>query len=159
MGVRVVHTKRNPELLATWGLRTLIALGGVAGAALFAFGLWHMRTAGVGSRYMVCVFVGVLGVLDSMGGFRFLANPRPTPMAWWYKHMECMLACGIGFHTAFLVFGAGRLIPLEWLPGAMRLVPWILPTAIGVPAIVIWVRHYRRKFGELDAANAAKPDQ
>ena len=60
MGVRVVQTKQNPELLATGGLRTLIALGGVAGAALFAFGVWHMRTAGVGSRYMVCVVVGVL---------------------------------------------------------------------------------------------------
>ena len=31
----------------------------------------------------------------------------------------------------------------------MRIVPWVLPAAIGIPAIAIWTRYYRKKFGEL----------
>jgi hypothetical protein len=69
-------------------------------------------------------------------------------MAWWYKHMENMLGVGIGFHTAFLVFGMSRLFEVR-LPTPWQLLPWLLPTAIGLPAIAIWKRYYQRKFGEL----------
>ena len=150
MGVRLVQTKEAPEQLATYGLRTAVVVSGVLGVALILFGLWHIRFAGLWSRYLVCIALGLLGVAECRSSLKFLATPRPTPMAWLYKHMECMLGCGIGFHTAFLVFGASRLIPAEWLAGPWRLLPWLIPAMIGIPAISIWQKHYRRKFGEID---------
>lgn len=155
LGVRVLRTKNEPEKLGSPGMKLLIALSGLTGLSLLIFGVWHMRTYGVFSGYLVSCIIGVLGILDCIGNFRFFANPRPTPKAWFYKHMECMLACGIGFHTAFLVFGASRYIPAEWLPGAFRLIPWVLPSAIGVPVIHYWVTSYKRKFGELEADGTA----
>lgn len=32
------------------------------------------------------------------------------------------------------------------LDGWLAIVPWVAPTMIGVPAIALWTRHYRRKF-------------
>ena len=61
--------------------------------------------------------------------------------------MGAMLVTGVAFHTAFVVFGFGRLFNLG-LTGFVAVVPWILPTLIGVPALVIWTRHYQRKFGD-----------
>ena len=56
-----------------------------------------------------------------------------------------MLGGGIAFHTAFAVFGAQRLWAYE-LAGPLAVVPWLLPTAVGIPAIIVWTRYYRRKF-------------
>ncbi|MCE2540754.1 MAG: DUF2306 domain-containing protein, partial [Acidobacteria bacterium] len=62
-----------------------------------------------------------------------------------------MLGGGIAFHTAFIVFGAQRVWAYE-LAGPLAIVPWILPTVVGIPAIVVWTRYYRRKFGPAPAA-------
>ena len=48
-------------------------------------------------------------------------------------------------HVATAVFGAQRLWTYE-LAGPLAVVPWLLPTAVGIPAIVVWTLYYRRKF-------------
>jgi len=154
MGVRVIQTRKTPEKLATPALKLLHIVYGASGAGLLIFGLWQMPAHGVGSRYLICVILGTVGVFEFRESMRFLANPRPTRMAWWYMHMESMLGCGIGFHTAFLVFGFSRMIPANWMPGPLVLLPWLLPTAVGVPATSLWIRYYKRKFGELDEDDA-----
>ena len=68
--------------------------------------------------------------------------------AWMYEHIGAMLGSGIAFHTAFAVFGSAQLIDIN-LAGWLQVVPWIAPTIIGIPAILLWTRHYQRKFGEL----------
>ena len=45
------------------------------------------------------------------------------------------------------VFGSTRLFDIG-LTGWIAIIPWIAPAAIGIPAIVIWTRHYRLKFRE-----------
>jgi hypothetical protein len=62
--------------------------------------------------------------------------------------MNAMIGTGIAFHTAFAVFGSGRLFDLG-LEGWVAVIPWILPALIGIPAVAIWTRHYQRKFGDL----------
>ena len=59
--------------------------------------------------------------------------------------MGSMLGGGIAFHTAFAVFGAPRLWAYE-IAGPLAVLPWILPTVIGIPTIAVWTRRYRRKF-------------
>jgi hypothetical protein len=78
---------------------------------------------------------------------RQMLTPPTERMAWYYAHMGNMIGAGIAFHTAFLVFGSNRLFSYE-LPGLWRIVPWILPAAIGIPANRILESRYRAKFGE-----------
>ena len=65
-------------------------------------------------------------------------------MSWWYEHMGSMLAGGIAFHTAFLVIGAGRVLSAH-LSGFYAVIPWILPSLIGIPATRVWIAYCRRK--------------
>lgn len=159
-GLEVVRTRnrhetlRSPLLLGLHGATGLWALG------LFAFGAWtliashrgsHLLSPEASSRYWIPVILGLVGLLGAKGDLDYALRPRPSRMAWWYKHMENMLGVGIAFHTAFLVLGVNRLFRLP-LSGAWQLLPWVLPTAIGVPAIHFWVRWYQRRFGELPIA-------
>jgi len=58
-----------------------------------------------------------------------------------------MLASYIAAWTAFLVVALGRFIHAWWL--------WILPTAIGVPAIAMVTIYYQRKFSGRSRKRAA----
>ena len=104
--------------------------------------------------FWIPVGIGLLSLQNFRENRRFLADPRPTPMAWWYKHMECMLVAGIAFHTAFLVFGARSLFGGSLIEGSWSFLPWVLPTAVGLPAVHFWTRFYKKKFGELPEKSA-----
>ena len=145
-GIPVVRTRREPEGLDTARLRTVYLVQAIVSGALLVGGVMHLARGGA-SPYWIWVGLGVLVLADARGAWRHMKNPLPTPMAWWYRHMESMLGAGIAFHTALVVFGAQRLFGFQ-PEGVSALLPWVLPSAIGVPAISIWIRHYRRKFGE-----------
>jgi hypothetical protein len=106
VGRRLIKTRSNPDALANLPLKALMLVTGTVAVGLALFGAIHVPSAELSSRYLISVFLGLLGVADVRRDWRFLANPRPTPMAWWYYHMGCMLGVGIAFHNAFIVFGA-----------------------------------------------------
>ena len=147
-GLRATRTRRQPDQFAGWRLRALSLAQVAAGVALFVFGVFHVFRSG-GGPFLIPMALGAFGIAGYFEDRRFLANPRPTPMAWWYKHMETMGGSGIAFHTAFLVFGGQRLFDGALMQGTWSFLPWILPAAIGIPALHIWTRYYKRKFGEL----------
>jgi hypothetical protein len=89
-----------------------------------------------------------IGLSTGSGILKAIKGKRSEKKAWFYEHMGAMLGCGIAFHTAFAVFGSAQLFDLR-LEGWIAIIPWILPTAIGIPAIVVWTRNYQRKFGDL----------
>ena len=128
------------------GLVMGLAVLGVVYGAIFT-GLFHVVRSG--GLFLIPMALGAFGIAGYFDDRRFLANPRPTPMAWWYKHMEAMGGAGIAFHTAFLIFGGQRLFDGALMQGAWSFLPWILPAAIGIPALHLWTRHYKRRFGEL----------
>jgi hypothetical protein len=145
-GVRVLATRRTPKDLRT-PLHTAFGVASIAGSVA-------MVGLGIALRQPVFLALSPIGFLLGAGNLRFARRPYQTPMAWWYEHMEAMIGGGIAFHTAFLVLGAGRLFGLQ-LTGPSAAILWILPTLVGLPATTIWVRYYRRKFGEV----AAKPQR
>lgn len=164
-GLRAVWTRRRHEALREPVLLTLHLATAAAGLALFAFGLWtlllgyrgeHLLPAAALGKYWIFIVLGLLGVLSVKSELQYVYRPRPSRMAWVYKHIENMLGVGIAFHTAFLVFGANRLFG-AYLPGAWALLPWVLPSAIGIPATALWVRSYRRKFDELEPRTPVSP--
>ena len=138
-GVRVLATRRTPERLRT-PFHTFVSISAIVGSVA-------MVAIGIAERQPVLFFMSPIGFLIGFGQLGFARQPYATPMAWWYEHMGAMIGGGVAFHTAFLVLGAGRLFGLRFdgLPGV---IPWILPSIVGIPASAIWQRHYRRKFKE-----------
>jgi hypothetical protein len=140
-GVRVLATRRQPAALRT-PFHTAVNVGTIAASVTTAI-------VGILTRQPVFLFMSPIGMLIGSGNLQFARKPYPTPMAWWYEHMNSMLGGGIAFHTAFLVLGAGRLLGIQ-LDGPAAIVPWLLPTIVGIPAGAVWTRYYRRKFKEVE---------
>jgi hypothetical protein len=138
-GLGAIPRKRSPEPRP--GLRPrLRPLALIVGAA--ALGL-----AGLSYERPLYLGYATLGVAAGIAELRFVTRPLPTPMAWWYHHMAGMLAAAITAVTAFAVFGASRWTSGH-IPRSLEVIPWLGPTAVGIPAIVVWTRHYKRRFRE-----------
>jgi hypothetical protein len=138
-GVRVLETRGTPEALRA-PFHTAINWACI----MAAFG---MVALAIVARQPVYAALSPIGILTGRGNLLFARRPHASRMAWWYEHMGSMLRGGIAFHTAFLVIGASRLLGVQ-LDGAMAIVPWVLPSIVGIPATAIWVNYYRRKFRE-----------
>jgi len=136
-GVRVLETRREPEKLKTPFHTALNSAAIVAAIAMIALAL--------AVRQPVFAALSPIGLLVGRGNLRYARQPGTGHMSWWYEHMGSMLGGGIAFHTAFLVIGAERFLS-TYLTGAYAVIPWVLPSIIGIPATRIWIRYYRRKF-------------
>ena len=138
--IRVVNTRRTPEMLRAPFHETL-GWASVAGSVtVIGFALWVWSEISP-----ILLGLSPVGLVTGRNMLRMMRNPGLERMGWFYSHMGSMLGGGIAFHTAFIVFGAQRLWAYEFA-GLLAVVPWILPTVIGIPAIVVWTGYYRRKF-------------
>ncbi len=133
-GVRVLRTKNRVGPHLHWwdiGLAALLTVSSVAAAI---YGL-------VGGAPLFVAF-SLIGLLTGGGQLAYwLRSPR-APMHWWFEHMSSMLGACIAATTAFLVVNAQR-----WGLDTFSILVWLAPTIAGVPAIAIWTRYYKRKFG------------
>lgn len=145
-GVRSMQTKKDPAAIRT-PFHTLVnALAMAAGAGILAMG--------IAVRQPIFMALSPIGLLIGWGGLRYARRPPRTRRAYFYEHMGGMLGGGIAFHTAFAVLGLQRFVEYS-LEGLLGIMPWVLPSIIGVPAIFIWTARYRRKFGETGAPKTA----
>jgi len=84
-----------------------------------------------------------IGILNGWSILKVIGrSTNHEPRKWLLEHLNAMLGCGIAFHTAFAVFGMGRVLPFD-LAGIWQVLPWVLPALVGIPATSIWVRKYR----------------
>ena len=58
-----------------------------------------------------------LGIANGVGMLKLYQMPPDDPKTWLYEHLGAML----------------------------MVIPWLLPAALGIPASILWKRHYRRK--------------
>jgi len=147
-GIRVLATRRAPETLRTPGHEALgwASMASSAVIITFALAMWSDVSP-------VLLGLSPIGLFTGRNMLRLMRNPGARRMGWFYSHLGSMLGGGIAFHTAFIVFGVQRLWAYE-LAGPLAVVPWILPTIVGLPAIAIWTRHYRRRFNRGAPARA-----
>jgi len=132
-GVRVLRAKtRTARHRHLWdlGLPALLTASSIAAAA-------HGLSTG---NYRFMAF-SAIGLFAGGGHLAYWMTPPTHPMHWWFEHMSSMLAACIAATTAFLVVNANNLGMATF-----SLVVWLTPSIIGVPAIAIWTRYYRRKF-------------
>jgi uncharacterized membrane protein len=98
-----------------------------------------VKPAWVQQLTIPAVVFGLVGMgLAGKSMWQFLHPPREK-MFWWYEHLGNMLGSYIAAWTAFSVVTIGRFVHGGW-------VIWVLPTAIGVPAISLTTAYYKRKF-------------
>jgi uncharacterized membrane protein len=118
----------------------------IAGAALVTVSGALAAIYGFTTGQPLFIAFSTIGVVN--GGSELLYwLRRPTePMHWWFAHMGNMLGACIAATTAFAIAGGRRV----GIPGD-SLLAWLGPTAIGLPGIFFWVRHYRRRFSSSSA--------
>jgi hypothetical protein len=143
-GIWAVRTKRVPETMRTpfsLALNVVILLGG-----------FIVLVLGIKYRSGPLIGLSPVGPLIAAGNLRYLLRGPQSRMHWWYEHLGSMIGTGIAGYTAFLVFGATRLLP-STAQSPLYTLFWILPTIIGVPAIFMTVAYYQRKFNETGRAS------
>jgi uncharacterized membrane protein len=96
---------------------------------------------------LVAMAFGITGLFFGVRDIQsFLRTPKDKNF-WWYDHMGGMIGSYIAAVSAFSV------VNFRFLPPVVR---WLWPSAIGIPAILIWIRYYRLKFnGKKTASQAA----
>ncbi len=141
-GDAVLKFKQTPQSMNTPLNRTLAGVAIAASCGLVLF------TLVVNPPTRIVLFaLSPIGFLIGIGILKYVSGAAQSPRAWMYEHLGSMIGGGIAFHTAFAVFGSARLFDLG-LSGWVAVLPWALPAAIGIPASVLWTRHYQKKFGE-----------
>jgi uncharacterized membrane protein len=132
-GMRVLKRKQRVP-----GQRDGLAIAVAAGLLLASLPIMWL---GAALRQPLLTWFPVVGVVGGAFDLRYWLQQPRDKMHWWYEHMGDMLGTCIAALTAFLVVNARNL----GLP-TFSLIVWLLPTLVGVPAIAIWTRHYRRRF-------------
>ena len=115
--------------------------GGITFASSAALALlgWF-RPASVQHMGIVSIVFGCLGMrLAYMQLSSFVRKPKEK-MFWWYTHLGNFIGSYIAAWTAFLVTAGAPLVR------NLGILPWLMPTAIGVPAIILTTAYYKRKF-------------
>ena len=109
-----------------------------ASACLAGFGAF--RPVWVQGMGVVAIVFGLIG-MQAAGRQMWLFVRKPKEkMFWWYVHLGNFIGSYIAAWTAFSVVTLPNVFPYA------RMVLWLWPTAIGVPAIVLTTAYYRRKF-------------
>ena len=76
-----------------------------------------------------------------------------TPFDWQLEHIKSLVGAGISVYTAFLAFGAVRLMPEAALSPAL----WSVPLVTGVTIIIVQQQKVRRRFRRAAPASAGAP--
>jgi len=113
----------------TWTL-FIASLGMLIGAASFKF-------QGEG---ILLGFFGLLGISAIKDALMTKAVAMKKE-SWLKMHLAGTIISGIAAYTAFFAFG-GRTLFADLLPGSLQVLPWILPTVLGL----LFIRLQKKKY-------------
>lgn len=149
-GYRVLYQKRPAQGQGPKAIDWLVASAtALTGAGLIGAGLWK-PTPMWAYISTVAIVLGAACLITAAQDIRRFLRPPADKNFWWYSHMGGMLGSYIAATTAFLVNNVRHL----HLGGPVG-IWWLLPTIVGVPAIIVWTRKYRAKFNRQPAPAAA----
>jgi len=109
----------------------------IASLVLFG-GAIYFKFQGAG---ILMAFFGLLGI-GSIRDARMTKEVAFDKEKWLKMHIGGTIISGIAAYTAFFAFG-GRTFFGELLPGALQVIPWILPTLLGIVIIKFQNKKYK----------------
>lgn len=142
-GTGVLQHKRQPEKLNT-PARRAIAFGGISFSMFVVLYALLFRP----SSMIILLALSPIGFLGGIGQLRYMKSTLISKHQWLYEHLGSMIGGGIAYHTAFLVFGANRVLS-QYLQGNIAVIPWVLPAIVGILASILWKRKYQLQYGEV----------
>jgi hypothetical protein len=122
--------KQNRDTLKHWSYQLPVGLL----VLVAAYGGWHGY---VFNMPLIMVF-STISLVTCFGILSYLHTKIVSANRWLIEHAGAMIGSGIAAYTAFFAFG-GRALFSEVFTGHWVMLPWLIPTFIGVPAS-IWFR-------------------
>ncbi|MDQ7050126.1 MAG: hypothetical protein Q9M92_11580 [Enterobacterales bacterium] len=104
-----------------------------------------MLTIGMQQQIMLFKIFSVLCIVISFGSLHYIFKRKLKSREWIMAHMGNIIGAGIGTYTAFFAFG-GKALFSEILTGGWQILPWILPSLIGIAYNVYSNKGYRQQF-------------
>jgi hypothetical protein len=92
------------------------------------------------SGWSLMIGMSLIGFASAGTNLLFMFTARPWRLQYLVEHFKALVGAGISVYTAFLAFGAVRLLPSGALSGFL----WFPPIVIGV-ATIVWWRHRTRR--------------
>ena len=109
-----------------------------AASALLAYLSWfHPRL--IQTSRIVGVVFGLLGMRLSYSQMSLFVRKPKEKMFWWYDHLGMFIGSYIAAWTAFSVVTLSQFVGGRWWV-------WLWPAMVGVPAIIVTIAYYKRKF-------------
>lgn len=118
-----VKVKTDRSSMRTLSYQTPVVLLGLTGAAMLLIGIKN-------SQYLYMIFGG-LSLFSSIDLMRYIHRKTVAANDWLIQHFSGLIGAGIGAYTAFFAFGGRRLLS-DIFVGNLQLIPWVLPSIIGV---------------------------
>ncbi len=118
-----------------WEWRNLWLQVLVAGAAA------NCLVQGVMINQVLMIGISFVGFATVGTNMWFLMKAKPGPKDWLLEHIKALVGAGISVYTAFLAFGAVRLMP----QAALSPVLWAIPLVTGVSLILYHQRKVMRR--------------
>lgn len=133
-GLRVLRFKkrRGRHQNAADLLFSLLLVGGGIAISLYGYLI----------DFALLIWFPLIGIFLGTTQLLYWLRPPRTNMHWLFEHLSGMMGCCIATITAFLVFGAPRLLSV---PSVSPLL-WFLPTILLTPVIIGFYAYYRRKY-------------
>ena len=132
--------------MRTMAYQTPIVLLGLTGLA--------MVLIGINKTHVLYMIFGGISMLSSFEMLRYIHKKTVAANAWLIEHFSGLIGAGIGAYTAFFAFGGRRLLN-DIFVGNLQLIPWVLPSIIGV-SYTYWLtaKYQTKKQAKTESAHA-----
>lgn len=140
--------KRNHS--ANWEWRNLVL------QALLTITAVNCLVQGILIGQILMVVISFVGFATVATNCWFLFKEKPSVFEWQLEHIKALVGAGISVYTAFLAFGAVRLMPSV----ALNPILWAIPLTTGIALIVYHQQKVKRRFSrstsEIKSASPAE---
>lgn len=134
--LKKLHEGLKPAAIDIW----LHGVAGIVNGGLLIWGLAHMMMGQKDAKSLLFIVFGAIGSSMVYRGLHRFYKRKHDKREWFYGHISGMLG---GYIATLSAFSAVNLDMIR--PGWLK---WLWPTLVGVPLIILWTGHYRRRFAK-----------
>lgn len=131
-GLMTIRNKANHAANRTW-FNVGLQVATIIAALNCAIQGWL-----IGQNLMIGV--AVLGLASAGLYLHFIYSDKPARLEFLMQHLQASLGAGISVYTAFLAFGAVRLMPSQ----AFNTTMWAIPSVVGISLMIFYRMKYTK---------------